>query len=241
MHREDAQASTCPSAAAHTPSLHAIAHFRPSGIAESARARDQWSPPLSASLPGGPLQPSAVHATPEWPPRGTRTHTDTRTTLALTRQGVEGRATGPEDPLSHRECSKGVARVRGQQDTQAQCSRTGHCGRLPTEQPRAQKGPQCGGQTSPGPEGRGGSSRGHSGQGLDRGPSGAKAGASAGRAQGSGSPWEARRDHTDPPRARRALTSFSCCRRTGRGRAFRPPWSACARRPSARPAAAPGW
>ena len=55
------------------------------------------------------------------------------------------------------------------------------------------------------------------------------------------SPCEAHRDHTDPHRTRRALTSFSCCRRTGQGRAFRPPWSACAHRSSARPAAGPGW
>ena len=37
------------------------------------------------------------------------------------------------------------------------------------------------------------------------------------------------------------LTSSSCCQRRARGRASRRPWSACARRPSARPAAGPGW
>lgn len=43
-------------------------------------------------------------------------------------------------------------------------------------------------------------------------------------------------DSTQPP-----LTSSSCCRRTGRGTASHRPWSACARRPSAHPAAGLGW
>ena len=196
MDREAAQVSTCPSATAHTPSPHAVGHFRPRGISESAPEHGIGGHLLSsASLPGGPLQPSTVHATPGWPPRGTHTrqrarththtHTDIRSTHALTRQGLESRATGPEDPLRHREPSRGAARVsRRERKLGAGVSKTHKptaaardtAAGCPPSSPGPRRGHSAEGRGAWRQKGGGGGSRVHSGQGLDRGTSRAEAG-----------------------------------------------------------------
>lgn len=144
-----------------------------------------------------------------------------------------------------------VATQGHQHDTQTQSSRTCQCWWVPQLQPPGASRPcalQAG--TTPAATGREAavlrpaapraSIRSQRGQG----------GASGQNAKGQGPPegWvdpQVRNGVLAAPSLRaprgRALTSFACCRRTGQGRASRPPWSACARRSSARPAAGPGW
>lgn len=215
----------------------------PQGAGGSGRHTQQASPPLlrtTARRPAVPLPPTRARGGTQH----AQGHTQRRTYVSLVRRGPGGTAAGQGGPgATGTQQVVALAQVPGRV-REGGAGRHGHpSARLAhpvqAHAPRRWLTPSRLGHR----QGRGAGDRGAAAR--PRGPALASvrvgsrepsAGARGGASQQSAGACE-------PTGALvgRRLTSFSCCRKRGRGRASRRPWSACARLSSARPAAGPGW